>query len=44
MTTPKITKKRTFMFPETKYEIIIKHQDGVTVTRLSNDYNLAASI
>ena len=44
MTTPKITKKRTFMFPETKYEIIIKLQDGVTVTRLSKDYNLAASI
>ena len=43
MTTPKIKKKRTVKSLKTKYDIIIKHQDGVTVTRLSKDFNLAAS-
>ena len=36
-------KTRTVISQETKYEIIIKHQDGVTVTKLSKDFNLAAS-
>jgi hypothetical protein len=39
MTTPKMIKTRTVISQETKYEIIIKHQDGVIVTKLSNDYN-----
>ena len=43
MTASEIVKKRTVISLETKYEKIIKHQDGVTVTRLSKDFNLAAS-
>ena len=43
MTASEIVKKRTVISLETKYEKIIKHQDGVTVTSLAKYFKPAAS-
>jgi len=39
----RVPKKRNVISLETKYDIILKSKEGVTVSKLSKDFNLATS-